>query len=387
MKRRRRAVVLGTGSVGSLAAGDLAMEPGIDVTAVDADERAAERLRGVAGVRFERADLSDPDAVVAATKGAAVVVNALPGALGFGTLRALIESDRNVVDVSFMPEDPFGVERSARERGVAAIVDCGVAPGLSNLLVGRAAVEFDPLESVRILVGGLPEVRRWPYEYCAVFSPADVIEEYTRPARLVEGGRVVAREALSEVEPVEFPGVGTLEAFNTDGLRTLLRTIQAPRMVEKTLRYPGHADRMRMLRDTGFFSVEPVEIGGMRIRPIDLTARLLFRKWRLPEGEGDVTVMRVEVEGGRGGRAERHRWEMVDRWDAAAGRTSMARATGYPAAIAARLVLRGEIRERGVLPPEMLGRDERIFRFFIDELALRSIDLRLDALPVPAAAG
>ena len=179
-------------------------------------------------------------------------------------------------------------------------------------------------------MGGLPAERMWPFEFKAVFSPIDVIEEYTRPARFKRTGQMVTLPALTEVEPVDFPGVGTLEAFNTDGLRTLLR-LDVPSMVEKTLRYPGHADRMRMLRETGFFGTEPLEAGGARMRPLDLTAKLLFSSWQLGAGEEDFTVMRIAIEGEKDGRRARHTWDLLDRYDRETGTTSMARTTGYTA--------------------------------------------------------
>ena len=125
-------------------------------------------------------------------------------------------------------------------------------------------------------------------------------------------GREIVREALSEIELLDFPGVGTLEAFNSDGLRTVLRVEGIPDMKEKTMRYPGHAERMRMLRETGFFGEDEIQVGGAKIRPIDLTAKLLFPMWQLPEGEGDQTVMRIAVEGILDGRRVRRTWDMLD---------------------------------------------------------------------------
>jgi saccharopine dehydrogenase-like NADP-dependent oxidoreductase len=168
---------------------------------------------------------------------------------------------------------------------------------MSNLLVGHVAAGLQRTDRVRIYVGGLPSVRQWPYEYKAGFSPIDVIEEYTRPARLVRGGKVEVCPALSELELIDFPDLGTLEAFVTDGLRTLARTIDAPDMIEKTMRYPGHAERMRMLRETGFFSEIPVDIDGASVRPIDVATRLLFPMWQMGEGDEDITIMRIVVEG------------------------------------------------------------------------------------------
>jgi len=214
-----------------------------------------------------------------------LVLSAVPGSLGFRTLEAVIAAGKNVVDLAFFPEDPFLLDGPARANGVTAVIDCGVAPGMSNLLVGYVDSLMSETRSVLIFVGGLPLVREWPFEYKAVFSPADVIEEYVRPARYIQNGRPVVRPALSEPERIDFDELGTLEAFNTDGLRTLARTISAPDMKEKTLRYPGHIEKMAMLRETGFFNPEPIDVGGVRVRPLDVTSKLLFKKWKLEEGE------------------------------------------------------------------------------------------------------
>ena len=202
-----------------------------------------------------------------------------------------------------------------------------------------------------IYVGGLPEVREWPYDYKAVFSPADVIEEYVRPARYVENGRLVVRPALSDAELINFPGVGTLEAFNTDGLRTLTRTIAAPDMKEKTLRYPGHIEKMAVLRETGFFSQEEIEVGGARVRPLDVTAKLLFPKWKMGPADRDITVMKIVVEGRKDGRDRRYTYDLLDRFDETTGVHSMARTTGYTATVAARMLARGLYRRQGRLRP------------------------------------
>jgi lysine 6-dehydrogenase len=226
------------------------------------------------------------------------------------------------------------------------------------------------------LVGGLPVVRTWPWEYKAPFSPSDVLEEYTRPARYVAGGRLVTMPALSEPELVEFPGVGTLEAFNTDGLRSLLATVKVPFMIEKTMRYPGHAERIRMLRESGFFGTKPVDVGGAVVRPLDLTAKLLFAQWQLADGEEDFTAMRVSVEGVVGGKRVRRSFELLDRYDPGSGTTSMARTTGYTCTAVVRLVAQGLYRRPGVFPPEFLGREPGCYEFVIKELARRGVVFR-----------
>lgn len=368
-------VILGGGRVGGAMARDLAGEPRFEITVVDASAEALRRLEGW-GLKTERADLADPAAVGRAVRDHDLVVGAVPGFMGFATLKAVLEADKDVVDISFFDEDPFLLDELARERGRIAIVDCGVAPGCSNLVLGRMAAELDRVDSFVCFVGGLPAERTWPFEFKAVFSPIDVLEEYTRPARFKRHGRMVTLPALTEVEPVDFPGVGTLEAFNTDGLRTLLRTMDVPSMVEKTMRYPGHADKMRMLRETGFFGTAPLELGGARVRPLDLTARLLFSSWQLGADEEDFTAMRIVIEGEKEGRRLRRAWDLLDRFDRATGTTSMARTTGYTCTAAVRLVAAGLYDRKGISPPEFVGRDAAAYEFMMRELAARGVVFR-----------
>ena len=233
-----------------------------------------------------QADLGDPAAIADLVAGHDLAIGAVPGPMGYATLEQIIESGINVVDISFFEEDPVPAARSRRPARRDGGHGLRRRSGFSNLALGHSQTAFDDLTSFVCFVGGLPVVRQWPYEYRAVFSPIDVIAEYTRPARIVEHGSEIVRDALSEIEPLDLPGVGTLEAFNSDGLRTLLRVEGIPDMKEKTLRYPGHAERMRMLRETGFFGEEEIEVDGANIRPIDLTAKLIFPMWQFPERRG-----------------------------------------------------------------------------------------------------
>ncbi len=369
-------VVLGAGRVGAAMARDLAGSPRFATTVADVSEEALGRLEGVPRLETALADLSDVSVLRDVVGDQDLVVCAVPGPMGFRTVWTVLEAGRDVVDISFFDEDPFELDELAREKGCTVVVDCGIVPGFSNMLAGRYEQELDPLRSVRCLCGGNPTVRYWPYEYRATFSPIDVIAEYTRPARMRRAGRDLVLPALSEVEPVEFEGVGSMEAFNTDGLRTLLRTVEAEDMVDKTVRYPGHADRMRMLRETGYFSEEPLRAGSAEVRPIDLTAELLFEEWRFREGEEDLTVTRVELEGDSGGRPVRHVWSNVDRYDRERGISSMARVTGYTCTAAAHLVAEGRYRVPGMSPPEFLGRDADCFEFIVSYLRDRGVDWR-----------
>ena len=368
--------ILGAGLIGAPMAKDLAADKGTHVLAVDVDPQALARLRNVRRLMTLRADLSDPAAVEQAANGADVVISAVPGFLGFQTLRTVLKAGKNVVDIAFFPEDPFSLDKMAKRKGLTAVVDCGVAPGMSSILAAHALGKLDKAESITIYVGGLPEVREWPYEYKAVFSPLDVIEEYVRPARYIENGRMVVRPALSDPELLSFPGIGTLEGFNTDGLRTMANTLNVPNMKEKTLRYPGHIEKMAVLRETGFFDTEETEVKGLKVRPIDFTAALLFPKWKLHRGEADITVMKVIIEGTKKRKPVRITYDLLDRFDERTGIHSMARTTGYTATLAARMIARGLYRRKGISAPEHIGFNKRCVKFMLEGLAERGVVYR-----------
>jgi saccharopine dehydrogenase-like NADP-dependent oxidoreductase len=378
-----RVIVLGAGLVGGAMVKDLAKDANLKVTAADIDQANLDRLRGESEVKLIEADLSDSSVVSKLVEDHDLVVGGLPGHMGFRTLRTVIESGKNIVDIAFFPEDAFDLGRLAKSKGVTAVVDCGVAPGCSNLILGHLTTVLEETERFECYVGGLPRAREWPYEYKAPFSPSDVIEEYVRPARLVENGKMVTRPALSGVELLEFPGVGTLEAFNTDGLRSLIQTMSAgskfgkiPHMKEKTMRYPGHAERMRMLRETGFFEKETVSLDGVSVRPLDLTSKLLFPMWKLNEGEEDFTVMRIVVEGKKDGKRERHVFDLLDSYDRNTKTTSMARTTGYTCTTVVRLLADRRFDRSGICPLEFIGQDHESYRYIIKGLREKGIDFK-----------
>ena len=366
-------LVLGAGLVGAPMALDLAKEPSFRVTSADISQDALDRVASSGTVAIRQCDFGDRQVLSTLIAQFDLIVSAVPGFLGFETLRTIIDAGKNVVDISFFPEDPYLLEEQARTKNVTALVDFGLCPGTDGLLVGHAAAMLDTVEEVLIYVGGLPQVRQWPFEYKAVFSPIDVIEEYTRPARLVEHGVEIVRPALSDPELITLPGIGTLEAFNTDGLRTLLRNIRARSMKEKTLRYPGHAALMKTLREVGFFSKDPVNVHGAPVKPVDLTAALLFPQWKMQKGEGDVTVMRVIVAGAKNGAHKAIQYDMNDRWDQATETLSMARTTGYAATAAVRMLSKGLFNDRGIIAPEIVGRRPSCVEFILGELAKRGV--------------
>jgi lysine 6-dehydrogenase len=371
-----RITVLGAGLVGSAIVADLAQETGWEITAVDRDDHALAMLRAKTPAQTVQTDLNQAGAVNRMIEDADLVICAVPGFMGFETLKQVILAGKNVVDISFFGEDAFELDGLAKEKGVTAVVDCGVAPGLCNVLAGHVASVLDRVERYICYVGGLPQIRQWPYEYKVVFSAVDVLEEYTRPARFVEYGQKIVRPALSDVELLEFPGVGTLEAFNTDGLRSLMRTLGAPFMVEKTLRYPGHADLMRIFRESGFFDAAPVQVEGQQVRPIALTSTLLFDQWKLEPGQQDLTVMQVVIEGDKAGARHTYTYDLLDRYDTETQTTSMARTTGYTCAIVARQVARELFAQKGICPPEYVGRDQECYQNLMAECTKRNIQVQ-----------
>jgi len=364
--------ILGAGLVGYPIALDLQKEKDFSVTLCDIRQDRLKEIEKKTGLNCRQADLSDEAVVKDLIKNADLVVSAVPGHLGFKTLITIIEAAKNVVDIAFFPEDLFELEELADKKGVIAISDMGVAPGMSNVLTGYAFHQLDQTEKVRIFVGGLPKIRHWPFEYRAVFSPIDVIEEYTRPARFIRDGKLVEMPALSEPELLDFDGFGTLEAFNSDGLRSLIRTIECPDMIEKTLRYPGHIEKIKLLKECGFFSTNMINVKGQQVRPIDVTTQLLFPMWDLKDEE-DLTVMKIMVEGMKDGKRKRFTWDLADRYDRATGIHSMARTTGYAATAAVRLVTHGLYTRKGISAPEYIGFQPECVEFMLKDLAERGV--------------
>ena len=371
-----KTIVLGGGLVGGPMALDLAEDKDMNVSVADVSEKTLAKFKDHSGIQAIQQDLSDREKLKTLIAGFDMVISAVPGFMGYKTLETIINAGKNVVDIAFFPEDALTLDSLAKKKNVTAIVDCGVAPGMSNLLTGYGHYLLDKSETALIYVGGLPEVRTQPWEYKAVFSPIDVIEEYLRPAFYVENSRIIEKPALSEPEFIDFPEVGTLEVFNTDGLRSLIKTLDIPNMKEKTMRYPGHIEKVRLLREAGFFSEEPVSIKGQMVRPIDMTAKLLFPQWELKLGEKDLTIMRVSVAGEKDGKKTTYAWDLFDRYDPKTKIHSMARCTGYTATAALRLLKEGLFTQKGIIVPEYIGRNEACVQFILNALKKKNIVYR-----------
>ncbi|MEI2739197.1 MAG: saccharopine dehydrogenase C-terminal domain-containing protein [Chitinophagaceae bacterium] len=360
--------VLGAGMVGRAIALDLAKDHA--VTSFDLNAGNLAELQGRNNsVQTIAANLSRYEEYNNWLTPFDLVVTAVPGFMGYRTLEAVINAGKNVVDISFFPEDALQLDALARKKRVTVITDCGVAPGVSNFIIGRYNEEMK-ISSFECYVGGLPQHPKPPFYYKAPFSPVDVIQEYIRPARLVEQGKIVTKPALSERELMRFDEVGELEAFNTDGLRSLIYTMgHIPDMKEKTLRYPGHIDLIIALQQAGFFDTTPLRIKEADITPLDFTSKLLVNEWKPGPEEEEFTVMKVIVNG----EGRSIQYTLLDRYDPVSKTSSMARTTGYTCTAAVNLIAKGMFTEKGVFPPELVGKNKECFDFVMDYLKERNV--------------
>lgn len=343
-------LVLGGGQQGRVIATDLARS--LPNARIDVADVRAPKLPAQSNVRWVEADLSDATTLARLMAAHEMTVGALPSRFGYAAMRAAIEARTPLVDVSFTPENPLALDAEARAAGVAIVPDCGLAPGLSHLAAGHAAAQ-GPTDEIVISVGGVAEDPSRPYSYVVTWSLEDLLEEYVRPARIVRGGEPVTVPVFDELIHVTVDGVGEMESFLSDGLRTAIETLpDVPDMEERTLRWPGHVAAVRPLVDSGRFLEE-------------------FRAKCVVEEPRDLVAMVVRARGPR--RASR--MTLVARRDAGTGMTAMARTTALTTSVVAQLVARGGARTPGVNPLERVARDGEATRFIVDELAKRGVIL------------
>lgn len=368
-----KVIVLGSGMVGSAMAIDLSKKHSVTLT--DRSQQVLDKVKAKCpSLNLSVLDVTNIDLLKSTLKEHDLVVCAVPGFLGFNTLKAIIEAEKNVIDISFFPENSLELDALAKQKKVTAIVDCGVAPGMDNIILGYYNEKLK-LNFFECLVGGLPKVKKWPFCYKAPFSPVDVIEEYTRPARYIENGHLVIKDALTDCEYIDFDKVGTLESFNSDGLRSIIFTMpHIKNMKEKTLRYPGHVEYVKVLKESGFFNTKAIEMNGQKISPLDFTSKILFNEWKLGETEEEFTVMRVTVKGTNvQGKEETIVYNLHDEFCGKTNTSSMARTTGYTATAAANMFLDGLFQEKGVFPPELVGKHEDCFLYILNYLKERNV--------------
>ena len=342
-------VVLGGGAQGRVIAADLARSlPDSRITV--ADLRRPE-LPAAGNLDWIEADASDEAALARLIAGYELAVGALPSRFGYGAMKAAIDARRNLVDVSFAAEDPLSLDAAARAAGVTIAPDCGLAPGLSHLLAGDLARE-GALERLEILVGGVAQDAARPYGYVVTWSLDDLVEEYTRPARIVRDGREVELPVFSEITREDVAGAGVMEAFLSDGLRTLIQTLpDVPMMEEKTLRWPGHVAQVKPLVESGRF-LEEFRAKCVVDPPADLVALVVRARWK--DGRSRTTTM-------------------VDRYDPASRLTAMARTTAFTTSVMAQLAAQGGLPRAGVTPPELIAANPDATKFVIDAMARRGV--------------
>ena len=370
-----KSVQIGCGLVGSIIANDMS-DSGFDVTVVDTNESVLAKLKAdnpklntVVSSCIDEKML--PEILMAAD----VVTAGVPGRFGHQMMEIVIKSGKSLCDISFMPEDFEELDELAKENNVTVVPDIGVAPGMSNFLVGRGAALLDEVEEVIIYVGGIPNKLVPPFNYQITWSAADVIEEYTRPARYIKDYNPVVIEAMGDLNEKEFSKIGVLETFITDGLRSLVKNIKARNMQERTMRWPGHVEQMRILRDMGLFEEKKRILGGVEVVPRDIACDLLFPMWKMnpDKGDRDLTVMQIEVAGYKGRDFVTHTWNLLDIFDEETWRNSMGRCTGSTCSIFAQAFVRGFIKEKGVIAPEKLAHSDELYNFVIEEQAKRNI--------------
>lgn len=371
----KKVIVLGGGLIGSTIAVELSKQ--YDVTVVDLCDAALSKLRRCFGINCVKANVQDRKKLEQLLTPFDLVIGAVPGEIGFEVVKRVIDAGKNMVDISFFPDDPFELDQRAKEKKVSIVIDSGIAPGISNMILGYHYQSMK-VEKYKCVVGGLPVERIWPWEYKAGFSPSDVIQEYIRPARYIENGVQVTKEAMSEPELMYFEGIGTLEAWNSDGLRTLLKTVKVPNMVEKTLRYPGTVEHLKVLIKSGFFSQREIEVNGVKVKPIDVTSQLLLPLWELKKGDEDFTILRAEIQGQEDNELAVYEYNLVDSHDQKSGIHSMSRTTGYTCTAVAELMLDDSICSKGILAPEVIAQQEGIFTQIVTYLEDRGVNIKIE---------
>ncbi len=367
---------MGAGPVGKAVAFDLYERvTGSDLVILDRCHECLKEVTGlVSKAEVKRVDLRDDEDIYRVIKDVDVAVNALPGKFGRYSWLSAIRAGVDLVDISYSPDDPTQYHVQANDAGVTIVPDAGVAPGLSNMMAGRAYAQLEEVKELKIYVGGIPETPVPPLGYLVTWSPEDLIEEYVRPARVINDGKIVEKPAVSEVEKMLIPEVGELEAFLTDGLRTMLKTLKGvDLMEEKTLRWPGHAEKIELLKTLGYLDKNTLSLNGSSVSPADVTAKL-FRE-RLKGDSKDMVVLKVIAKGRSSLDNVEIEYVMVDRYDESTGFSAVARTTAFVASGILKLITEGAIPGPGVIPPEIIGMDESLFSSIAEWLSWRGIKI------------
>jgi lysine 6-dehydrogenase len=375
-------LVLGAGYQGSACAYDLLQNPEVtEVRLADLHtEHLAEFLAPYSGRRliFTPLDVRNTEAVTALMRESDAVMSAIPYYFNFELAQRAVEAGIHFSDLGGNTEIVFkqkGLDLEAKNKGITVIPDCGLAPGMVNILAEHAISQLDKVEMVRIFVGGLPQHPEPPLNYQIVYSLEGVLDYYTTLSWVLRDGKRTQVKALSEIETVAFDGsVGELEGFHTaGGLSTMAFRYEGkiPNMEYKTLRYPGHARIMEAIRELGLLELNPVDVKGVKVVPRDLVVAAIGPRLTKPNGK-DLVALRVYAEGSKAGKPKKVGWEMVDFYDEKHDISAMERSTGYSLSITGQMQVRGEIGKAGVFTPDEAIPAEK----YISELAKRGVEIK-----------
>ena len=373
-----RAAVLGSGLMGSVIAWDLARSEGVDsVVVADIDpERLKSVKKRAPGKKLstELLNLKDRRKVFSFLNGFDVAASALPHGIVHPSDVAAVEAGAKLVNIAFEDEQ-MALDAQARKTGAVLIPGCGVAPGLGGVLLAHGLEQTGGGDEGHILVGGLPQKPLPPYDYRLVFSIVGLLREYIDDARVFRNGKLLKVRPFSTVESYEFPApIGKLEGFCTDGLASLVYTMKGMKTLDEiTLRWPGHAEKMDLLMESGFFSREKVKAGDVVVSPLEVSWAVLGKK--LAEGDPrDMTVMRVIAKGRKGSVV----YDMVDMYDEKNGVSSMGKTTAYTGSIVTQMLGSGEVKGKGVIPPEVAIRG-KVVEKLLSELGRRGVKVKRSA--------
>ncbi len=366
-------LVIGAGNIGSGIALNL-LEAGHSVDVADKSMDSLNRLKKInEKIRVIEFDVFEKNSY-RILHDYEVILSALPGSIGMEFLRNAAITGNTVVDVSYTDQNPYELNDTAMASGTLIVPDMGFAPGLTNAIVGHLSCDLEKVNNVKIYVGGIPEKPIPPIDYTITWSVEGLIDEYTRPVHIVRNGIESQVQALSGIEKISIGNYVNMEAFYTDGLRSLIRNIKCTEMFEKTIRYPGHAEKISLLKDLGYFDRE--RIHGCNITAFDVSEQLFMKKLFMPDVH-DVVLMRIDVSGIKSESEINRSAEMQVYYDSLRNRTAMDIVTSLPASITAEFLSKNGKIATGMVFPETLGVNDNYFNYLIGTLQKNSIKISI----------
>lgn len=368
-------LLIGTGRIGSTILKSI-VEKGLNVVVLSKSSERSREIRKeydvpvVVGNALSKHILED----IIVKFSIKYAFTALPGRIAFNVIRSLVEIGVNVVDVSYYPQDIFTLDELAKRKNVIVVPDAGIAPGLSNILAGKIYSEMELVDSIEIYVGGLAKDRESPLGLAATWSIDDLLDEYTRPARIIENGEVKVIDPLSITGTIRIPGLGVFEYFVSDGLRTMVKTLrEVKKLIEYTIRYPGHINVMRELRKLGLLSEKEVQIGDTKINVRSVIVKVLEES--LSRNIKDKVILYVRGVGVKNGTSRVIEYLVHQEYDEKEKITAMAKTTAYSFTAIADMIIKGEIDYSGVYPPEYIGMDRKLYERIVKSLLDKGIEV------------